>query len=428
VDSSTSLYGFADIVGYSQLSPYQQAACQERLVKIIDASLADAGVRPDAVQVQNQGDARMLVFPDAVDVSRVLAVMPRHFNGELKAYNRDMADHVRLRVRLSFAIGASAAGMIGNVGSAPIAAVRLNSASALRAAMTAAPDAYLGVIIDDYLHRQYVAQEFRPDLDPDEYASARVSFPDKGFEAEGWIRLVGYPASALQGQPGAAATFTLPADAVRPRGPAKAPGGGPVKTPQAPETGSGGNHGRRRRRGRLRAPQAMVIAAVITAAASVGIYVASADSGKTGASPPLHTQSQSAPATSASSSADPSVSMSVSAPASATKETHSTGTGSSPGTAAGVTVYGDWGPGVAVYADNRAAASNAPVIPFNQQVEVSCFAPNESGISSINAFYLLASGPWKGTYASANEFTNGGAHESAADPSIDSRVKPCPVS
>lgn len=416
MDSSTSLYGFADIVGYSQLSPYQQAACQERLVKIIDASLADAGVRPDCVQVQNQGDARMLIFPDVLDVSRVFAIMPRRFTAELKTHNRDMADHVRLRVRLSFAMGASAAGTIGKVGSAPIAAVRLNNASALRAAMTAQPDAYLGVIIDDYLHRQYVAQEFRPDLDTEEYAQARVSFPDKGFEADAWIRLVGYPASALHAQRRGAANFTLPADAVRPGGAAKASGGAPGEMPRMPAVGDGGNHGGRRRRSRFTTAQATVTAAAITAAVTLGIYFASDNGGNTGTATPPHPLSPSASATSASASV------------SASKGTHSTGTGSSFGTATVVTLYADWYKGVNVYADNQATTSNVRVIPFNQPVEVSCVAPNDSEITSINAFYLLTSGPWKGTYASANEFTNGGARESAADPAIDSRVKPCPAS
>lgn len=95
---------------------------------------------------------------------------------------------------------------------------------------------------------------------------------------------------------------------------------------------------------------------------------------------------------------------------------------------AGVTEYADWGGGVQVYADNRGTASNLDAIPFDQAIEASCVAPNNSGIRSINAFYLIGSGPWKGTYASANEFTNGGPPETASDPSIDRRVPSCPAS
>lgn len=62
--------------------------------------------------------------------------------------------------------------------------------------------------------------------------------------------------------------------------------------------------------------------------------------------------------------------------------------------------------------------SDVPPIPFNQRVEVSCEAPNDSGMTSINAFYKIGSGPWKGIYGSANKFTNGGPQEDPADPEI----------
>jgi hypothetical protein len=106
----------------------------------------------------------------------------------------------------------------------------------------------------------------------------------------------------------------------------------------------------------------------------------------------------------------------------------SSSSGSARGASAGVTEYADWGGGVQVYADNRGTASDLDAIPFDQAIEASCVAPNNSGIRSINAFYLIGSGPWKGTYASANEFTNGGPRETASDPSIDRRVPSCPSS
>jgi hypothetical protein len=88
-------------------------------------------------------------------------------------------------------------------------------------------------------------------------------------------------------------------------------------------------------------------------------------------------------------------------------------------------MYGDWVPGIAVYANTAASSTDLPVIGFNQAVVVKCVAPNESGIQTINAFYLIDSGIWKGTYASANEFTNGGPKGDAADPNLDPAVPPC---
>jgi hypothetical protein len=423
VDESTSLHGFANIVHYSRLNAYQQADFQERLVRGLEASLVDCGVRPDTIRVQDQGDARMLTFPDHLDVSRVLAIMPRRFNDELKASNQDKAPHARMQVRLSFAMGPSARGATGQRGSAPIAVTRLNNAPALHEAMATRPDAYLGVVIDDYLYHQHVVQQFRPDLAIDEYAPTRVSFPGKK-DAEAWIRLVGYRVgewlpdmgSAVQAARPNRESFELPADSVSRPDPGvwddpAAIWDDPAAPEHAPRRGGGDGAGRgaggRGRRERITLAVATIIAAVI--AVGVGLLISysghSAGTGSPGRpSSGVISQGQLPPST----IADAPPASSAATPSGAT-----------------FTEYGDWGPGVQVYANTLAATSNAPVIPLNQPVQVACVARNDSGIATINAFYRIVSGAWRGTYASCNEFTNGGTLDSADDPAIDPRVPHC---
>lgn len=67
-------------------------------------------------------------------------------------------------------------------------------------------------------------------------------------------------------------------------------------------------------------------------------------------------------------------------------------------------------------------ARGVPSIPYGTRVQVSCFAPNESGIATINAFYLIKTAPWAGYYAPANMFSN----ETNDGLPIDSRVPECP--
>jgi hypothetical protein len=50
-----------------------------------------------------------------------------------------------------------------------------------------------GLLIDDYLHKQWVQQGFRADINPDDYVPVRISYPDKGFDETCWLRLFGYP-------------------------------------------------------------------------------------------------------------------------------------------------------------------------------------------------------------------------------------------
>lgn len=407
MDSSTSLHAFGDIVGYSRLNAFQQAESQERFVKILNNSLLDAGVRPDATLKQDQGDARLLTFPVGTDVAWVLAVMPRRLNDELKAHNFDAAPHARMRVRLSYAMGPAVPGTTGQAGNAPIAAVRLSNATALRQAMKAVPEAYLGTIVDDYLYRQYIQQGFRPDLSPEEYLATHVSDHEKGFEADAWIRLVGYPAEGWGPLVGTATSASKRTGATAARLPADAvqlirTGRGGPRAAQADKEGTG----RRRLLSDVSAP---IIAAVIVGVLGlVGVVLTLLFSGNprtqepraggTGQPTQLATQSSSA------SSASQHLSRTI-------------------------TEYADWRGGVQVYANDSGGATIVAPIPFNQGVQVSCLAPNNSAMSSINdGFYLIASGPWKGTYASANEFTNGGPREDASDPNIDHRVPHCPAS
>lgn len=187
-----ALYAFADIVTYSQLTTRLQKISQQDLRDLLDAALTQAGVRPEQVVPQDQGDARLLWFPAGADVARVLALMPRYLNDSLNDRNEDMAPHARMRVRLSFTMGAGEPGATGLTGKAVVAAVRLGNSGLFRQAMSAAPEAQCGVIMDGHLHDEYVGQNFRPDMNPDDYAQAIIFNPDKGFEATAWMKLFGY--------------------------------------------------------------------------------------------------------------------------------------------------------------------------------------------------------------------------------------------
>jgi hypothetical protein len=194
-----ALYAFADIVGYSSLSARLQRLGQHDLVEMLRRGAGEAGVEPETMAAQDQGDAQLLTFPPGTDAAKVLAVLPRFADEELGVRNRDMAEHARMGVRLAFAMGASVRGAAGLVGDAPIAVARLANSEVFRRAMRVAPRARCGVLIDDYLHAQLVKPGFRADIDPDDYVAVRVQHPDKGFDAPAWIKLFGYSGQQLRG-------------------------------------------------------------------------------------------------------------------------------------------------------------------------------------------------------------------------------------
>lgn len=80
--------------------------------------------------------------------------------------------------------------------------------------------------------------------------------------------------------------------------------------------------------------------------------------------------------------------------------------------------------GVPVFADTNGAAvpDGVPaLIPYGTAVQVKCYAPNNSGMASINHFYRIVGGKWDGMYAPANTFDNNagmGPNTVALDPRV----------
>jgi hypothetical protein len=82
--------------------------------------------------------------------------------------------------------------------------------------------------------------------------------------------------------------------------------------------------------------------------------------------------------------------------------------------------------GIPVFASPDGTPATAGAIPIGTSVQVQCYADNESGMPSVNYFYLIQTPPWKGDYASANAFANGATIgvTTGADP-IDPSVPAC---
>jgi hypothetical protein len=72
-----------------------------------------------------------------------------------------------------------------------------------------------------------------------------------------------------------------------------------------------------------------------------------------------------------------------------------------------------------------AAAAGESSIPYDTTVSVLCWAPNNSAIVSINAFYLVETSPWRDDYAPADTFANGDPVGQPGSTAIDPSVPRC---
>jgi hypothetical protein len=383
----------SDAEGYSNRPNDDQRDLQNRMADVQHRAALNAGLDLDQAIVQPRGDGNLTAWPPGTSELDLITNYLRELRSELDRLNGTLSKGNRIRMRLAVTTGLVELAAQGIPGQAAIKAALLADSDQLRAALRTARRHSLAVILDDGLFEDVVRTRLRG-LRPEAYK--RVTIRDKyGKDCTAWITVLG------AGQPGVSASSSgsPEGDADPPRG--DQPG------PDSSQPGSD----RKRRRRRLPVPITVAMIGAVAAITAAAIDTAASSSPGSPSAPPSARASVVATASKDSPTARP-----------------STGTSASPGTARTVTEYADWANGVNVYANNQAATSNVRVIPFNQQVEVSCVAPNDSGIESINAFYLIVSGPWTGTYASANEFTNGGARESAADPAIDPRVRSCAAS
>jgi hypothetical protein len=82
--------------------------------------------------------------------------------------------------------------------------------------------------------------------------------------------------------------------------------------------------------------------------------------------------------------------------------------------------------GTPVFGSAEGSAVNQDeLIPFDRHVLVKCWAANKAGMTSINAFYLVETAPWSGTYAPANTFANGDPVGQPGSTTIDPAVPEC---
>lgn len=92
-----------------------------------------------------------------------------------------------------------------------------------------------------------------------------------------------------------------------------------------------------------------------------------------------------------------------------------------------VVEYADNMNGSPVFAGPEGAVveEGSEVIPYETKVEVICYAKDESGMASVNGYYLIGAGEWKGDYVVADTMTNGGPIGNRTTPGRDPRVKTC---
>ena len=175
-----------DVTGYGTRAVPDRDAVQERLRRLVIATLAECGLTlgEDAVDHQWTGDGINGVLPPDVDPPVVLSVLLRSLAAGLATDNGRHPDRIRLRMAVGVGlIERSAAGFGGPV---IVDNNRLVDSGALRAALAGEPAADLAVAISDQAYT-LIVQPGYPGIPAGQFTHVHVTA--KEFSGGAWIWL-----------------------------------------------------------------------------------------------------------------------------------------------------------------------------------------------------------------------------------------------
>ncbi|MFD4738447.1 hypothetical protein ACFWNQ_13915 [Streptomyces virginiae] len=462
--SQSGFHSLDDLRHYSRItSDGLQAYRLSQLGQLRQRAARAAGLDHAGAFRSSRGDGEQTVWPTGTTPYAMLSTYPLALHEELRQLNGAGGD-TSVQLRLAVVDGYSEAVAGGRVGLPPVLLTRLADSKACRMGLTALPKAYVSLIVDDTTYQRVVARDAAGDRS--RFVEVLVDDPDKEFQERAWVTVPGATPSDLEQLTAELEAAALTPASAAPRAPRRAPGPSfeertPAPTPLNHRTvgdspAGGAPH--------LRMPQRqaghrtdsdhddddppgepesgtvdqdahnrpgpgpwvqffspIVVAAVVGVfailAATVPLLLADDGGGKDDKKTGVPSSSQ------------PAGGDATTPTASGSSGPAATGSGlADPVPPGGRTVQETAANrnGTPVFADARGATAAKERIPYATTVPVSCWTENASGMASVNAFYLIADGPWKGLFAPANTFANGdplgtqgGSHD------IDPKVAKC---
>ena len=173
-----------DVAGYGARSVPGRDRVQQRLRRLVVATLAECGLRLDATVVDHQwtGDGINAILPADIDPTAVLAVLMRSLAAGLSRDNAEHAD--RIRLRMAIGVGLVERNVAGFGGPVIVDINRLVDSAALRSALDAESAADLAVALSDHAF-VLIIQPGYPGIPVAQFT--RVSVAAKEFSGPAWI-------------------------------------------------------------------------------------------------------------------------------------------------------------------------------------------------------------------------------------------------
>ena len=173
-----------DVAEYGKRSVPARDSVQQRLRRLVVATLAECGLKLDETTLDHQwtGDGINAILPADIDPTAVLTTLLRSLAAGLGHDNKGHAD--RIRLRMAVGVGLFERGPAGFGGPVIVDITRLVDSATLRSALTTEPAADLVVAIGDRAHGLIIEPGY-PGIPAGQFT--RVHVVSKEFAAPAWI-------------------------------------------------------------------------------------------------------------------------------------------------------------------------------------------------------------------------------------------------
>jgi hypothetical protein len=176
-----------DVENYSGRGTRGEYAVQKRLFEILEVAFQEAGVPPESLEMQEQGDGGIAFVATGgrVDEPRLIVGLINSLGTRLTELNEDLVESARVRLRVGLHEGVVHRAALGYVGPAVIEVCRLRDADEVRAAL-AGSDAPMVAVVADALYRDVLSQSYHG-LRASDFTEADVKV--KSYTGKAWIYL-----------------------------------------------------------------------------------------------------------------------------------------------------------------------------------------------------------------------------------------------
>ncbi|EFC83431.1 effector-associated domain EAD1-containing protein [Parafrankia sp. EUN1f] len=191
-DGGLPMYGTVvafETVSYSDLTALGQKQLRDGVRRIIEDSLAEAGI-PRALQQQDRGDGYLMVFSAIVPKARIVADFVRELGIALNLYNATRNTRGRIRLRVAMHEGDILTDGTGWVGDAVVTCARLVDSAPIREVLADDQDADSALILSSEIFDSVVRPRLRG-LSPGDFREVEVTVTAKRFSATAWLALPG---------------------------------------------------------------------------------------------------------------------------------------------------------------------------------------------------------------------------------------------